>query len=724
MSVVDFLWIVPLGVIVSIAAGYALRWRRRASGPRRVVLTGGGTGGHVNPALAIAEGIKRKEPEARFLYVGVAGKAEAVIVEREGYPLVFVSSRGFPGFRPSLALLRFLSALCWGVIQSVGILLRFQPHWIIATGGYVSAPIVIAGILLRSCKVAPLRIFIHEQNSVPGQMNALLGRWADRVLLTFPQTLPYFPKNGVVVGYPVRRAIQVVPRNEAFKELDFHVPRDRKVVFVFGGSQGARTINRALVDALAFLAPHRHRLFVIHGMGLADSEEYHAVKDTEERLRERYSPEELEEISQFYYRRDYFHNIVHVYAVSDLVVCRSGAGSLNELARLGKPALLIPKANLPGDHQVMNARAMKHAGAAEVLFEDTIIVDGRVEERIDGELLAAKILSLLDDEERLKSMALKSRDFFRKQATARILSELYEDRSYDNGFVLQQLNNGPPFFSNHQLLAKLQAAYALSPSTYDPLDVVGDPDDLAYYRHRAAGLLSSPKWQVRNVGVKLIGLTRFEEKIPALLFMLRDRTPVGPVKRFFGGDFEQVGFIRRNIVTALLVLDRFDSEVETALLEALDDRYYEVRAAVCRAAAHFGPHIAGKEEWLQALLKRLEDESFEVAVEAARALGEVGVDGRVLEALAGLNTAAHWQLRNAALVGIRRLLERRVIFPCDDVLGSVRRFLLTAPDFKPTFTIRENYNAILDLCERRRSRKSGEPEPESPVKTSGKTHDL
>ncbi|MBZ4660395.1 MAG: UDP-N-acetylglucosamine--N-acetylmuramyl-(pentapeptide) pyrophosphoryl-undecaprenol, partial [Desulfacinum sp.] len=193
----DILLISFLGVLaVLLAAGVlmARRWHRTLAGPRRVLLTGGGTGGHVNPALAIAEAIKEREPDARFLYVGVAGKAEAVIVKRAGYPLAFVSSRGFPGMRPSPALLRFVATVGWGILQAAVILLRFRPHWVIATGGYVSAPIVSAAIFLRFLRVAPVRIYMHEQNSVPGQMNALLGRWADRVLLTFPHTLSYFPK--------------------------------------------------------------------------------------------------------------------------------------------------------------------------------------------------------------------------------------------------------------------------------------------------------------------------------------------------------------------------------------------------------------------------------------------------------------------------------------------------------------------------------------------------
>ncbi len=714
--------------IVVLCAGFgvpgwwcARQWRKELRGPRRVVLTGGGTGGHVNPALAIAEAIKKREPDTHFLYVGVAGKAEAVIVKRAGMPLRFVSSRGLPGFRPSLALARFGVALAMGVVQSLWILARFRPHWIIATGGYVSAPIAMAGFVLKAFGIGPVKIFLHEQNSVPGQMNLFLGRYADRVFLTFPQTLAYFPKNGCVVGYPVRHSILEIPREEARQRLSFPLPEGRRVVFIFGGSQGARTINRAVVDALAVLSQHRDKIFIIHGMGLAASEDYHAVQDTEALLKARYDEETLASFSDFYYRQDYFHNIAEVYAVSDLIVCRSGAGSLNELARLGKPSLLIPKANLPGDHQVMNARAMKRARAAEVLFEDTVVEKGELRDRIDGEVLAAKILELLDDEAGLKEMSEKCRQFFRKQAAARILSELYGDRTFDNGWTTQPLETLSPLLTNNQLLRRLQKAYEADSTCYDPEHLSGISEDLAYYRYRAAALLVHPSWALRNLGVKLIGLTRYQEKTGTLLHMLLDRTPASRLERWFGGDFKQVGFIRRNVIAALMVLNRLDPSVEQALMTAMEDPYYEVRAQACRAVSHFGRYLAGKEPWLKVLLKKLDDRCFEVKVEAARALGEVGTDGRALEALLNLGEAFHWQVRNAALMGVRRLMERQVIWPCEELSQKLSRFILTAPDFRPHFVIRENFNAVIQLCRRRGSMNPAGDEAEPGIVVGKKT---
>lgn len=680
----------------------AKRWSAITAREARVILTGGGTGGHVNPALAIAEGIKRKEPDTRFLYVGVSGKAESVIVRRAGYPLKFVTSEGFPGLRPSVKLVRFLGKLLVGMGQSLIILFRFAPRWVIATGGYVSAPIILATLLLRALRLSPTKVFLHEQNSVPGQLNAFLGRWADRVLLTFPQTLTFFPKNGVVVGYPIRYSISPRPREEALHSLPCKVPEGRRVVFVFGGSQGARTINRAIVDALRYLIPYRERLFIIHGTGLSKSEGYDAEADTRKRLETSFSTDEKWLLETFYYRQDYYHNIADVYSVSDLVVCRSGAGSLNEISRLGKPSLLIPKANLPGDHQVMNARAMKHAGATEIVFEDTVVEAGEVLEKVEGEVLARKILSLLNDPERLREMAARSRSFLRRHSNERILSELYGDHSYNNGTGFHSIPFRP-LLTNSRLLTLLNAAYEKAGGHYDPLEVIGDEDDLHYYRHRAAGLLSHEAWQDRNLGVKLIGLTQYREKIPTLLHMLIDRTPTSRIKRLFGGDFRQVGFIRRNIVHALQVLNCFNATIEKHLLIAAEDPYFEVRSQVCRVATHFGPFLAGKEEWFQALRKCIRDKSFEVTVEAAKALGEIGSDGRALEVLLELREDLRWQVRDAALKGIKRLIERRVISPSAEIRSQLATFLLTATDFRPHFSIKETFKTIETCCRERTS---------------------
>ncbi len=714
-----FDWQAVLGIGIAGIAGAAIfilvigYWGRfRKKRGKRVLLTGGGTGGHVNPALAIAEAIKEKEQDVDFLYVGVRGKAESVIVTRTGYPIKYIDAVAFPGFRPSPALVKFLATLGLGMIKSFWILTNYQPEWIIGTGGYVCAPIIFTHTIMKYLGMSKAKVFIHEQNSVPGKLNALVGRFADKVFLTFPQTVEHFPRNGVVVGYPVRRSVKVVAKEEALASLDFKIPEGSKVVFVFGGSQGARTINRAIVDALREFINWDGKIFIIHGMGILRSGEYDAVEDTEKRLKERYSEEELKEINKFYYRKDYFHNIGDIYAVSDLIVCRSGAGSLNEISMVGKPALIIPKANLPGDHQVMNARAMKRAGAAEIIFEDTVIEDGVILEKVEGSFLAKKIKELVSDEDRLRVLAENSRKFMRRRALERIVNEIYGRESCDDGVENNdRLLN--PLLSNSQLLSRLSAAYnKASANSYHPLDVIKDVDDLQYYRHRAAALLTHQDWWWRNIGVKLVGLLKYQDKIPTLLYMLTDRTPVSPIKRFLGGDFNEVGFIRRNVLTSLRIIDYWDEEIEEVVLQAFNDPYYEVVANAARTGEYFANRLKWPLRWQKVLIEKLNDRHLEIVTSCASALGAIGVDEEAMQSLIRLSSRLEWQIRDASLRAIRKLLKRGIVRADEKLFFSLSKFILTSTDFRPFFSIKESYRMVTKeiemLIEKRKRAESEE----------------
>ncbi|UCG13289.1 MAG: murein biosynthesis integral membrane protein MurJ [Deltaproteobacteria bacterium] len=665
----------------------------------RVILTGGGTGGHVNPALAIAEVIRQRNPDARFQYVGVRGKAESVIVTRAGYPIHYVWASSFPGFRPNLDLARFAFTLLAGVLQSFYLIATYRPGTIVGTGGYVSAPIIVANGLMRALGMSRARVFIHEQNSVPGKLNRFMGRRADKVLLTFPETKGFFPENGVIVGYPVRRSLTRKHDAGPGISLPVAIPDGRRVVFAFGGSQGARTINRAVVDALGHLKSRREDIFVIHGVGLMKVADYNAWEDTDQRLSLNYSNREREEISSFYYAQDYFHNIGDIYAVSDLVVCRGGAGSLNEISATSKPALIIPKADLPGDHQVMNARAMKRAGAAEVIYEDTVMEEERLIEEVGGRELAEKILALLDAPRRLEEMCRHSRAFMQRDALERIAAEIYGnplEESLQDDIPSAALE---PLLGNTELLEILEKAWERDQGQYETHHIIADPDDLDYYRHRAASLLTSPSWPKRNLGVKLVGLLKHGEKLSSLLHLLADRTPASKVQRWFGGDYRQVGFIRRNVLIALRILDKWGPEVEARVLQTLEDGYYEVRAQAARTTAHFADRLIQKQALNERLLVLLQDKSFEVAKEAALALGSVGSDRRVAEALLNLKEHHYWQVREAALESVCMLVRRGIVNDLHWLLEEISRFILTTTDFRPHFAIKETYRELFGLCQ-------------------------
>jgi UDP-N-acetylglucosamine--N-acetylmuramyl-(pentapeptide) pyrophosphoryl-undecaprenol N-acetylglucosamine transferase len=207
---------------------------------------------------------------------------------------------------------------------------------------------VLAAIFLRRLHLSKCRIFIHEQNFAPGRWNRLVGRWVDRVWVSLEGSENFFPGCRVeLTGYPIRR--QIAPLDKAAARARLGLPAGARVVFVFGGSQGARTINRALVEALpALLADPAVEVF--HGTGVSNSKLYAAVEDTAARVA---ALGLSEETLRRYHPKDFFHEIQYCYAAADLVVCRAGAGTLNEICRCRRPALVIPKSNLAGEHQVV-----------------------------------------------------------------------------------------------------------------------------------------------------------------------------------------------------------------------------------------------------------------------------------------------------------------------------------------------------------------------------------
>jgi UDP-N-acetylglucosamine--N-acetylmuramyl-(pentapeptide) pyrophosphoryl-undecaprenol N-acetylglucosamine transferase len=661
----------------------------------RILLTGGGTAGHVNPALAIGAALAEEGSET--LFVGVRGRAEEQVVPKEGIPIRFVRASGFPGTRPSPALARFLLDLAVGTLQAAGVLLRFRPDVLVGTGGFASAPVVFAATLLKKVGLLRSRVFVHEQNAVPGKLNRLVGRFAEKVFVTFPETLSLFPGNGAVTGYPLRKRIGHVSKEEARSRLDFEIPEGRTVVFAFGGSQGSRSLNRGLVDALGSLLPHAGRLFVVHGTGLFKGGGYDAGADTEARLAARYAPEERERIATFYVSRSYFHDIASVYAVSDLVVIRGGSGSLNEVARMGLPALVVPKANLPGDHQVANARALERLGGAEVLYEETVLRDGHLAEELDGALLARRVLDLVDDPDRLAEMSRLGRDVLGADAAAEIAHHVRHGRG--TGAVEPTLVPAPHVVSNAALLSRLEKAAASEGRRYR-VEAHVEPRDLPWFRSRAASLLANESWEARNLGVKLLGLLGAAEKAPLLLALLADRTPAPLLQRLLGGDFAQVGFVRRNSFTALGRLGVVDAGVEAALLAGFADPYWEVRSEAARTAARFAGRLARRDDVVAALVGGLSDRNLEAAAAAAEALGAIGGEADALPALLRLSDYRFWKVRAAALRGVLTLVERGEARDRTKLEEALPAFLLTSTDFRPQFEMKLSYRRVLEALSR------------------------
>jgi len=320
----------------------------------RLVFAGGGTGGHLYPAIAIAEAFQQRAPKSEFVFIGTAPGIEARVLPQLGYRLVSVPVRGL---LRRFTLSNILVPLrLW---QSVRICLRlfreFQPHLIIGTGGYVSMPALLAAWLSRR------KFVIQEQNSFPGLVNRRLGNYADAVFLSFDESRKFFRRQQRVhlVGNPVRANLQerTRPQREA-AAAKWQLNADKITLLVFGGSQGARRINEAMLELLP-------RLTAIPGLQILWAT----------------GPTHFEKIAPKIGAQDkvravaYLDDMNLAYALADYVCCRSGASTIFELALCGLPAILLPFPFATADHQTYNARALQQAGAARMFVERDLNID-------------------------------------------------------------------------------------------------------------------------------------------------------------------------------------------------------------------------------------------------------------------------------------------------------------------------------------------------------------
>lgn len=326
----------------------------------KVVFTGGGTGGHVYPNVAIYEAIKEKYPDSTFLYLGTKRGAEKRVIQNIPEPIRFIhiQSRGLPQKIKSLSTLISLIFIFFGFLKSFFILRKFKPDIIIGSGGYVAAPVLAAASLLK------LRVFIHEQNAVPGRLNRAIARFATRVGVSFASTVNYFPEKKVVVtGYPLRKSILFNEDRDIKKK--YKIPEKNRVLFIFGGSGGSRSINAAIAKMVPQLMEQKD-LTIIWATGRGYSREYRAYEDTIRMLEQKGVPTEEEGRLII---REYFDNINEIYSITDLIISRAGAGTIKEITTLGIPSILVPKIDLPGDHQILNAREVEKIGGARIVYE-------------------------------------------------------------------------------------------------------------------------------------------------------------------------------------------------------------------------------------------------------------------------------------------------------------------------------------------------------------------
>ncbi len=662
----------------------------------KFVLTGGGTGGHVYPALAIAESLKTRYDTAEFLYIGVRGRAEEKIVPELGYQISFVASAGVTG-----GLSGKLSAglrIGIGCLQAMAILTRFKPDAIIGTGGYASVPAVLAASMLRKLGLSKVKIFIHEQNYAPGRWNRMISRQADRVWTSFIDSAKFLPGADVeFTGYPVRSQISRTEKAEARRKLG--LDQQARVLMVFGGSQGARTINRALVASLPTLLKDE-KLVVLHGTGANRSRDYNAAEDTtrlinelglDSRLLERYLPCE------------YFTDIQTYYAAADLLVCRGGAGTLNELLTCGLPSIIIPKSSLAGEHQAVNALALAKSGAADIIFELPVAGRGGATAIVDPGILTRTVIEMLADRDRLEQIshaAYKMRVVTEQSIYASSVASVMA------GKLSATLagNKAQPSWGNMEAvkLASLSPAGVLAHAgkVLAGLDASGVEQypNIRLLRYLADIYLVSARWQVRNLGVKLAGLTFHQQRRSLLLALAAERPALSAFKRMLGNTTNQVGFIRRNAIASLARIGQWDSDLEKLLAESLcEDPYYEVRVEAARCIIKLKQHCADNKLLTSRLLTNSSHKSLEVRWSCIEALGVTG-NADILACLTDkLALHPNWRIRQALLSAVEHLLTRGAIAPGHPLVKSMEQLIPTCTDFNPSFPLKRSLNRIRQL---------------------------
>lgn len=351
-----------------------------------ILFAGGGTAGHINPALAIAGFIKERHPDARISYIGTAEKLEARLVPEKGYEFYTIDVAGFQRKLSVKNICRNIAAAGKAVSSSVKarrLLKKLKPDVVVGTGGYVSGPVV------REAQKLGIKTAIHEQNAYPGVTTKMLAPKADAVMLAMPQAEKYLKLNSkpIITGNPVRGELLRVDRSQARKKLGLD---SRPLILSFGGSLGARPINEA-VTGLIRKYNGSGKFHLIHGTGKAG---YAAMTSALSDIK----------LCSDFELREYINDMDVCMAAADLVICRAGAITLSELEACGKPSVLIPSPYVAENHQYHNAMTLKRAGCAEVIEEKNLSSDSLISE-VEKLLSSPETLKKMSDNARKSSIS-------------------------------------------------------------------------------------------------------------------------------------------------------------------------------------------------------------------------------------------------------------------------------------------------------------------------------
>ena len=342
----------------------------------KIIVSGGGTGGHIYPALTLIDAIKNKKPDAEFLYVGTEKGLEADIVPKAGINFTALKLEGGLERHFTLENISRAADAIWSIKRASDIVKNFKPDAVVGTGGYVCGPILLAASLMK------VPTLIQEQNAVAGVTNKILSKFVKKIAVGTKDALKNFPADKTIyTGNPIRREVLAAKKIDGLKEFNF--TDDKPIVLISGGSRGARSINNAMIDVLKSAAQKNSAQFLhVTGKGEFDS----VIK-------------KLSDVDAPNIRiMPYLYNMPTAMAMADLAIFRAGATGLAELTARGIPAILIPYPYAAENHQEFNARSLVEAGAARMILNKDLT----------AELLEKNIDELLSSPEKLKSMAAAS----------------------------------------------------------------------------------------------------------------------------------------------------------------------------------------------------------------------------------------------------------------------------------------------------------------------------
>lgn len=345
----------------------------------RVLIAAGGTGGHIFPGIAMAGEFSRRDPATKILFVGTARGLESRIVPREGFELALIKVGALKGVS-IFERIKSLAGLPMSFVAALRILRRFRPDVAIGVGGYSSGPVLLTAALAR------IPTMIVEPNAMPGFTNRVLARFVDAAALSFEDARRYFKHRAVVTGNPVRVDFARLSRK----------PRDEKLhVLIFGGSQGARAINEAMIGALTLLAPRKSRMAITHQTGERDFD----------KVKIAYAEAGFDDAIV----KAFIHDMADQFAGADVLICRSGATTAAEVAAAGKAAIFVPFPFATDDHQRKNAEAFERTGAGRMILQKDLT----------PARLAEELCRLIDAPEEIGRMEEASRGLGRPDSTER-----------------------------------------------------------------------------------------------------------------------------------------------------------------------------------------------------------------------------------------------------------------------------------------------------------------